>query len=39
VTHNRLFDSVGTLIEAVEAFFAGLDLHPAEVLSVIGGSE
>jgi hypothetical protein len=39
VTHNHLFDSVGTLIEAVEAFFAGLDWHPAEVLSVIGCSE
>jgi len=36
VTHNHLFDSVNTLVEAVEAFFAGLDSHPAEVLSVIG---
>jgi len=39
VTHNHLFDSVNTLIEAVEAFFVGLDSHPAEVLSVIGCSE
>jgi transposase len=39
VTHNHLCDSVSTLIEAVEAFFAGLDSHPAEVLSVIGCSE
>lgn len=39
VTHNHLFESVGTLVEAVEAFFARLDLHPAEVLSVIGCSE
>ncbi len=39
VTHNHLFDSVGTLIEAVEAFFAGLDLRPTEVLSIIGCSE
>jgi transposase len=39
VTHNHLFDSVGTLIEAVETFFAGLDSNPAEVLSVIGCSE
>jgi transposase len=39
VTHNHLFDSVGALIEAVEAFFVRLDSHPAEVLSVIGCSE
>jgi transposase len=39
VTHNHLFDSIDTLVEAVEAFFAGLDSHPAEVLSVIGCSE
>jgi DDE superfamily endonuclease len=36
VTHHHLFDSVGTLIEAGEAFFVRLDSHPAEVLSVIG---
>ncbi len=39
VTHNHLFDSVNTLVEAVEASFAGLDSHPVEVLSVIGCSE
>ena len=39
VTHNHLFDSIGALVEAVEAFFVRLDLHPAEVLSVIGCSE
>ena len=39
VTHNHLFDSIDTLVEAVEAFFARLDSHPAEVLSVIGRSE
>jgi transposase len=39
VTHNHLFDSVSTLIEAVEAFFTQLDSNPAEVLSVIGCSE
>lgn len=39
VTHNHLFDSVATLIEAVEAFFTGLDSDPAGVLSVIGCSE
>ena len=39
VTHNHLFESVGALVEAVEAFFARLDSHPAEVLSVIGCSE
>ena len=39
VTHNHLFDSIETLVEAVEAFFARLDSHPAEVLSVIGCSE
>lgn len=39
VTHNHLFESMGTLVEAVEAFFARLDSHPAEVLSVIGCSE
>jgi putative transposase len=39
VTHNHLFDSIETLVEAVEAFFARLDSHPAEVLSAIGCSE
>jgi len=39
VTHNHLFQSIGALVEAVEAFFARLDSHPAEVLSVIGCSE
>lgn len=39
MTHNHLFDSIDTLVEAAEAFFAGLDSHPAEVLSVIGCSE
>ena len=39
VTRNHLFDSVNTLVEAVNAFFAGLDSHPAEVLSVTGYSE
>jgi transposase len=39
VTHNHLFESLGTLVEAVEAFFVRLDLHPAEVFSVIGCSE
>ena len=39
VTHNHLFESIGTLVEAVEAFFARLDSHPTEVLSVIGCSE
>ena len=39
VTHNHLFESVGTLVEAVEAFFVRLDSHPAEVLSVIGCPE
>lgn len=39
VTHNHLFQSVGALIEAVEAFFADLDSRPTEVLSVIGCSE
>jgi transposase len=39
VTHNHLFESIGALVEAVEAFFARLDSHPAEVLSVIGCSE
>jgi transposase len=39
VTHNHLYQSLGMLIEAVEAFFVGLDSHPAEVLSVIGCSE
>jgi len=39
VTHNHLFDSVSALIEAVEAFFIGLDAHPGAVLSVIGCSE
>ena len=38
VTHNHLFGSVDALIEAVHAFFARLDSHPAEVLSVIGCS-
>jgi transposase len=39
VTHNHLFESVATLVDAVEAFFARLDSHPDEVLSVIGCSE
>lgn len=39
VTHNHLFASIGELVEAVDAFFARLDSHPAEVLSVIGCSE
>lgn len=39
VTHNHLFESIGALVEAVEAFFIRLDSHPAEVLSVIGCSE
>ena len=39
VTHNHLFESIDALVEAVEAFFAHLDSHPAEVLSVIGCSE
>ncbi len=39
VTHNHLFESVGLLIEAVEAFFVRLDSQPAEVLSVVGCSE
>ena len=39
VTHNHLFASITTLIEAVEAFFQYLTDHPTEVLSVIGHSE
>lgn len=39
VTHNHLFNSIAALIEAVEAFFARLSSHPAEVLAVIGCSE
>ena len=39
VTHNHLFESVSTLVDAVEAFFVRLDSHPAEVLSVIGCPE
>ena len=39
VTHNHLFESVSTLVQAVEAFFVRLDSHPAEVLSVIGCPE
>jgi hypothetical protein len=39
VTHNHLFASIADLIAAVEQFFADLDTHPAEVLSIIGNPQ
>jgi transposase len=39
VTHNHLFESVATLVAAVERFFNDLDQQPATVLSIIGCSE
>lgn len=38
VTHNHLFPSIEALVVAVEHFFAHLDEHPPEVLTVIGHS-
>jgi hypothetical protein len=39
VTHNHMFQSIASLIDAVEQFFCYLDSHLAETLSIIGAPD